>query len=72
MPRRRKVQNADVFAALVRVMLRRGPAELTLREIAQVIKLHESRVSQLKTQAILRLRTMLAVQWPAGRGMVTA
>jgi RNA polymerase sigma factor for flagellar operon FliA len=45
--------------------------ELTLREIAQVIKLHESRVSQLKTQAILRLRTMLAVQWPAGRGMVT-
>jgi RNA polymerase sigma factor for flagellar operon FliA len=46
--------------------------ELTLREIAQVIKLHESRVSQLKTQAILRLRTMLAVQWPAGRGMVTA
>ena len=35
MPRRRKVQNADVFAALVRVMLRRGPAELTLREIAR-------------------------------------
>ncbi len=33
-PRRRKVEDADVFAALVRVMHRRGPAELTLREIA--------------------------------------
>ena len=33
-PRRRKIENADVFAALVRVMQRRGPAELTLREIA--------------------------------------
>ena len=32
-PRRRKVEDADVFAALVRVMHRRGPAELTLREI---------------------------------------
>jgi RNA polymerase sigma factor for flagellar operon FliA len=46
--------------------------ELTLREIAQVIKLHESRVSQLKSQAILRLRSSLAERWPAGRGMVTA
>jgi AcrR family transcriptional regulator len=33
-PRRRKAEDGDVFAALVRVMLRRGPAELTLREIA--------------------------------------
>ncbi len=33
-PRRRKVEDADVFAALVRVMHRRGPAELTLRQIA--------------------------------------
>jgi AcrR family transcriptional regulator len=33
--RRRRVEDADVFAALVRVMLRRGPAELTLREIAR-------------------------------------
>jgi len=32
-PRRRKAEDADVFAALVRVMHRRGPAELTLREI---------------------------------------
>lgn len=34
MGRRRKAEDADVFAALVRVMLRRGPAELTLREVA--------------------------------------
>ena len=33
-PRRRKAEDSDVFAALVRVMLRRGPAELTLREVA--------------------------------------
>ena len=33
-PRRRKAEDSDVFAALVRVMLRRGPTELTLREIA--------------------------------------
>jgi AcrR family transcriptional regulator len=33
-PRRRKAEDADVFAALVRVMQRRGPTELTLREIA--------------------------------------
>jgi AcrR family transcriptional regulator len=33
-PRRRKAEDVDVFAALVRVMLRRGPAQLTLRAIA--------------------------------------
>jgi RNA polymerase sigma factor FliA len=46
--------------------------ELTLREIAQVVKLHESRISQLKSQAIVRLRSQLAEQWPATRGMVGA
>jgi RNA polymerase sigma factor for flagellar operon FliA len=46
--------------------------DLTLREIAQVVNLHESRISQLKSQAILRLRTRLAQQWPASRGMVMA
>ena len=45
--------------------------ELTLREIAQVVNLHESRISQLKSQAILRLRSQLAQQWPATRGMLT-
>jgi AcrR family transcriptional regulator len=33
-PRRRKAEDVEVFAALVRIMQRRGPAELTLREIA--------------------------------------
>jgi RNA polymerase sigma factor for flagellar operon FliA len=46
--------------------------ELTLREIAQVVNLHESRISQLKTQAILRLRARLAEQWPAAHAQVNA
>jgi RNA polymerase sigma factor for flagellar operon FliA len=46
--------------------------ELTLREIAEVVNLHESRISQLKSQAILRLRSHLAQQWPAERGAVVA
>jgi RNA polymerase sigma factor FliA len=43
--------------------------ELTLREIARVVDLHESRVSQLKTQAVLRLRMYLHKKWPTGRGV---
>jgi RNA polymerase sigma factor FliA len=42
--------------------------ELTLREIASMVRLHESRVSQLKTQAIVRLRSFLQKKWPMGRG----
>jgi RNA polymerase sigma factor FliA len=42
--------------------------ELTLREISRVVKLHESRVSQLKSQAILRLRSYLKKKWPMERG----
>ena len=38
--------------------------ELTLREIAKVFKVHESRVSQLKSQAILRLRGSIEKHWP--------
>ena len=45
--------------------------ELTLREIAQVVNLHESRISQLKSQAILRLRSYLTAQWPITRGVMT-
>ena len=45
--------------------------ELTLREIAQVVNLHESRISQLKSQAILRLRGYLAAQWPITKGVMT-
>jgi len=42
--------------------------ELTLREIARIVNLHESRVSQLKTQAIVRLRAFMRKKWPSGRG----
>jgi hypothetical protein len=42
--------------------------ELTLREIAKVVDLHESRISQLKTQAILRLRTYMGKRWPTAHG----
>ncbi len=42
--------------------------ELTLREIAKIVKLHESRISQLKSQAILRLRTYMEKCWPMNRG----
>jgi len=39
--------------------------ELTLREIATVVELHESRVSQLKSQGILRLRAYVERRWRA-------
>ncbi len=41
--------------------------ELNLREIASVLDLHLSRISQLKTQAILRLRTFIESRWPGRR-----
>lgn len=41
--------------------------ELTLREIAEVMGIHLSRVSQIKSQAILRLRTSLTKRWPGIR-----
>ena len=43
--------------------------ELTLREISKIVKLHESRISQLKSQAILRLRSYMEKRWPTTRGM---
>jgi RNA polymerase sigma factor for flagellar operon FliA len=42
--------------------------ELTLREIAKVVNLHESRVSQLKSQGILRLRAYIEKRWPLQKG----
>jgi RNA polymerase sigma factor for flagellar operon FliA len=47
-----------------RVLILYYHEELTLREIALVVHLHESRISQLKSQAILRLRSHLATHWP--------
>ena len=43
--------------------------ELTLREISKIVRLHESRISQLKTQAILRLRSYMEKRWPTQRGV---
>ena len=39
--------------------------EMTLREISKTVGLHESRISQIKAQAILRLRTCMGKLWPA-------
>lgn len=39
--------------------------ELNLREIAAILKVHLSRVGQIKTQAILRLRTYMTPRWTA-------
>ena len=38
--------------------------ELTLAEIGRVLNLHNSRVCQLKQQAILRLRAVMQKRWP--------
>jgi RNA polymerase sigma factor for flagellar operon FliA len=43
--------------------------DLTLREIAKVVHLHQSRISQLKSQAIVRLRTYVGKRWPTERGV---
>jgi RNA polymerase sigma factor for flagellar operon FliA len=42
--------------------------EMTLREIANVMRLHESRISQLKSQAVLRLRSYMQKRWPQQGG----
>jgi RNA polymerase sigma factor FliA len=46
--------------------------ELTLREIAEVLRLHESRISQLKSQAILRLRWQMKKRGTVGDQPMTA
>jgi len=43
--------------------------EMTLREISKIVGLHESRISQLKSQAILRLRSYMEKRWPTPRGI---
>lgn len=42
--------------------------ELTLREIGEVMGMHLTRVSQIKSQAILRLRAYIGARWPGTRG----
>lgn len=43
--------------------------ELTLREIAEVMSMHLSRIGQLRVQAILRLRSHLERVWSTRRGL---
>ena len=43
--------------------------EMSLKEIGQIMDLHVSRISQLKTQAILRLRCALQKRWPGASGL---
>lgn len=38
--------------------------ELRLREISKIVGVHESRISQIKSQALRRLRTCMAKLWP--------
>lgn len=38
--------------------------ELTLKEIAEIMGIHFSRVSQIKSQAVMRLRTAIRARWP--------
>ena len=45
--------------------------EMTLRDIAKILHLHESRISQLKTQAILKLKAYMAKQSSNLQGAVT-
>ena len=43
--------------------------ELNLREIASIMDLHTTRISQLRAQGILRLRSLMEYKWPTERGL---
>ena len=43
--------------------------ELNLREIASIMGLHITRISQLRSQGILRLRGYIEHKWPSERGI---
>jgi RNA polymerase sigma factor for flagellar operon FliA len=40
-----------------------------LRDIAQILDIHTTRASQLKSQAILRLRAFMNKKWPSTKGI---
>jgi RNA polymerase sigma factor for flagellar operon FliA len=42
--------------------------ELGIREIASILNIHITRVSQIKSQAILRLRNYVERHWPSSKG----
>ena len=56
---------AEIPATEQAVLSMRYRDGLTLREIAKIVGLHESRISQLKSQAVLRLRVAMRTLWPA-------
>ncbi len=41
--------------------------ELNLKEIASIMDLHITRISQLRAQGVLRLRSYLELKWPGGK-----
>jgi RNA polymerase sigma factor for flagellar operon FliA len=43
--------------------------EMNLREIASIMDLHVTRISQLRAQAMLRLRAYMERKWPRERGI---
>lgn len=44
--------------------------EQNLHEIAEILGIHTTRVCQLKSQAVLRLRAYVIKKWPATRGIL--
>ena len=75
----RLLESSELEKLLAEGIEKRSPAErtvlslyykedLTLREIAVVMHLHLSRISQLKAQAILKLHAYLEKRWPHERG----
>src|SRR5580704_16812569 len=40
-----------------------------IREIAPILDLHITRISQIKAQAVLRLRNYIERRWPSGKGV---
>lgn len=71
----RAMEKAQLQQTLARALTRMPSTErmvlnlyyhenLTLREISRVMGVHESRVSQLKIQALARLRVVIEKQWP--------
>lgn len=76
----RLLERAELERLLVEAIERMPPVErtvlslyyheeMTLREIAKIVDLHESRVSQLKSQAVLRLKAYIEKRWPTTRGV---
>lgn len=44
--------------------------EQNLQEIAEILGMHTTRVCQLKSQAVLRLRAYVSKKWPSTRGIL--